>query len=178
MVAMIRGNFVKLILLLLLIPVFNTGCVEVENPVMTDENIKAFESQEIIDLIPYWHRPIKEWRNVHMDKFNSGEVTLSNCIVCHSDPETFCNRCHEYVGVKNIVIDKSQKEFLKLELSPSLRAPDEPPMKHYPLETWVFNHDDAIIFANVNINQCLGCHQQAQAFCNKCHKNVGVRKIK
>lgn len=175
---MVARNYIKLIALLLLIPAFTFGCMDNELPIMTDEEIKSFEANETNDLIPYWHRPIKKWRTVHMDKLKSGKLTLSNCIVCHNEPEQFCNACHKYMGVKNISIDKSHKEHLRLEVAPGITAPKDGDINHLPIEKWRFQHDNAIIFTKTTIDDCLGCHQQANAFCNKCHTNVDVRKIK
>jgi hypothetical protein len=50
---------------------------------------------------PEYHSPAERWRTLHGELLNRGDFTPRECILCH-DPQTGCNRCHQYVGVKKI----------------------------------------------------------------------------
>lgn len=50
---------------------------------------------------PETHSPLEWWQTHHMDVVNRGDLTEADCQHCH-EPETSCNNCHSYVGVKEI----------------------------------------------------------------------------
>lgn len=127
-----------------------------------------------VDIMPWYHIPVKKWRSSHMNIINSGAVTKENCLPCHYEPEKFCNKCHEYVGVKGIFPSgKNARQLLSLEIVEGL----EPTPDHIPIGDWRTKHDEAIIFRKVSIDTCYLCHSEPDKFCNRCHKNAGVRNI-
>jgi hypothetical protein len=51
---------------------------------------------------PATHVPVERWRTHHLEYLNNGLVSQDQCMTCHQ-PEKYCNKCHEYVGVMRIV---------------------------------------------------------------------------
>ncbi|KJR40474.1 hypothetical protein MCHI_003633 [Candidatus Magnetoovum chiemensis] len=145
----------------------------VDKPDLSKEEAPAFKALHTVNLYPGYHTPLDRWRRIHMDKLKSKQVTIDNCVVCHTEPNKFCNRCHDYLGTKRIHVDKSYKEILQLE-TPKMEAPDT----HTPADEWRFKHDNYIIFEDgADISTCLGCHSSADKFCNKCHTKGDIRPI-
>jgi hypothetical protein len=52
--------------------------------------------------VPEYHSPLGWWQLHHMDVLNRGDFTQADCLKCH-EPQSSCNSCHSYVGVKEIV---------------------------------------------------------------------------
>lgn len=50
---------------------------------------------------PEYHSPLPWWQTHHMDMLNRGDLAQSDCFYCH-EPQTSCNNCHSYVGVKEV----------------------------------------------------------------------------
>lgn len=50
---------------------------------------------------PATHTPVERWRTHHLEYLNSGLLAQDQCMSCHQ-PDTYCNRCHQYVGAKLI----------------------------------------------------------------------------
>lgn len=50
---------------------------------------------------PVTHVPVEHWRTHHREAINRGEFPEAECQKCH-DPDTYCNNCHTYVGVRRI----------------------------------------------------------------------------
>ena len=51
---------------------------------------------------PEYHSPLDTWQTHHIDVVNQGIVQQSDCLYCHQ-PDTTCNRCHSYIGAKEIL---------------------------------------------------------------------------
>lgn len=52
------------------------------------------------DLTP----PMDTWKANHMKSVNSDSI--ANCKGCHANTATFCDKCHDYVGVKPAILAK------------------------------------------------------------------------
>ena len=50
---------------------------------------------------PEYHSPLDWWQTHHMDVVSQGNFRQADCLYCH-EPQTSCNNCHQYVGVKAI----------------------------------------------------------------------------
>ncbi len=99
------------VFLLCISVVLLSSCQKVPKPTKNGEGPLALKVMEGIPA-PQYHKPIKRWVATHMDKLAVGGVVLKNgevkkisiegCMGCHSDPDNFCNHCHDYVGVKRV----------------------------------------------------------------------------
>ncbi|MBF0487612.1 MAG: hypothetical protein HQK98_05565 [Nitrospirae bacterium] len=149
------------------------GCERPEMPAVGAKGESALQVPEGIHLFPWYHVKDKIASN-HMTLISKGKVTVANCLPCHHNPDKFCNKCHEYVGVEPVLVGKTYKDVLALEMPP---PGIPPPPSHSPIETWKTTHDEAIISGKETIATCSGCHPAADQFCNKCHENAYIRKI-
>jgi len=68
----------------------------------TWDNDPTVLADPLQDQAPGNHMPVERWRTHHFEYINSGLVTEQRCMTCHQ-PDTYCNRCHEYVGAKRVV---------------------------------------------------------------------------
>ncbi len=93
------------ILLLMLSLMLAVGCQKVEKPAIKGKGPLALEVMEGLPA-PDYHKPARVWMATHMDNLNAGKVKMEECLGCHMEPDKFCNNCHNYVGVKKIVIPK------------------------------------------------------------------------
>lgn len=94
---------------------FAYGCQKVEKPAVNGQGKLALVVMEGISA-PDYHQPLHKWTATHMDKLKKGMVTtekgetekisVDSCMGCHNNPENFCNNCHNYVGVKKIMVKK------------------------------------------------------------------------
>ena len=50
---------------------------------------------------PSTHSPLDWWQKHHPNVVNNGDLREQDCLYCHN-PQTSCNNCHRYVGVKQI----------------------------------------------------------------------------
>ena len=48
------------------------------------------------------HTPLERWRTHHLEYINARLIGEDQCMKCH-EPESYCNNCHKYVGVKRVV---------------------------------------------------------------------------
>ncbi|MFQ5340438.1 MAG: c-type cytochrome domain-containing protein [Anaerolineae bacterium] len=62
---------------------------------------------------------------------------------------------------------------LALSVPAGLTAPDY----HEPLANWRTTHFAYVQASDLGETECLGCHADPDAFCNRCHGYVGVRLI-
>ena len=51
--------------------------------------------------VPEYHNPLTWWQTNHMDVLARGDLNETDCRYCHV-PQSSCNNCHAYVGVKGI----------------------------------------------------------------------------
>ncbi len=142
-----------------------------EKPLVGGDGNFVFEVAKEINLLPWYHAFPDEWRAMHMEKIGNRKVKKENCLICHYDPEKFCYRCHNYVGVKKVIFkDKKPFKFEGLD--------SDPPEDHVPIEKWRVLHDNTIISGKNSIkDHCLTCHFDPDNFCNICHSSINVRKI-
>jgi hypothetical protein len=169
-----NNKYIFLLMLFLVLIVIGVGCQRVEKPSMGGEGVTSLQTVKNVDIMPWYHLPVDNWRATHMDFIEAGKVQKENCLPCHYEPDKFCNRCHGYVGVKKVFPEnKTGRELLSLEIMKDL----EPTPDHDPLVKWRTAHDEAIVFGQSSIDGCLGCHFEPDNFCNKCHLNAGIRKI-
>jgi len=166
-------KLVRLILLVLILGIATVGCQRIEKPAVGSKGELSLMKVENVDLLPWYHRPISKWRASHMDMISSGKVSAKGCLACHYEPDKFCNKCHQYVGVKKVFEGKNGREVLELSIMEGM----EPPANHKPLYKWRTKHDEMIVFGKESIGDCLGCHFEPDKFCNRCHLNIGIRKI-
>lgn len=52
---------------------------------------------------PEYHNPLEWWQLNHKNVVNRVDLEQADCLYCHV-PATSCNNCHDYVGVKQIVL--------------------------------------------------------------------------
>ncbi|MBF0518059.1 MAG: hypothetical protein HQK97_13275 [Nitrospirae bacterium] len=162
------------IVLLVVFAFVAAGCKNIEKPAVGGTGDSALELPTGIKIFPWYHENGKIANN-HMTLMAKGKVNEANCLPCHQNPDKFCNKCHDYVGVPKVMAGKTYKDILALEMP----APGVPaPPSHTPIDTWKTAHDESIINGKETIATCAGCHPVAEQFCNKCHDNAGIRKIK
>jgi hypothetical protein len=167
------SNF-KLLIMIFSLLLIVSSCEKVDKPAVNGKGTLALEVAKETDIVPWHHMPADKWRSTHMDLISSGKVSKDSCLLCHPEPDKFCDKCHEYVGVKKVVFtDKDLKHLLSLEIMPGLL----PTPDHSPINEWRIKHDNSIIYGQTPITTCLGCHPEPDKFCNKCHLNAGIRKI-
>jgi hypothetical protein len=157
-------------LLLLLV----LGCEKADKPAVNGKGALSLEVAKGTDISPWHHMPADKWRASHMDFISSGKASQNSCLLCHAEPDKFCNKCHEYVGVKKVAFENTDvKKLLALEVAEGL----QPTPDHAPLQEWRIKHDNAILSGQAQLTACLGCHFEPDKFCNKCHATSGIRKI-
>ncbi|MCG6553898.1 MAG: hypothetical protein L7F77_16360 [Candidatus Magnetominusculus sp. LBB02] len=165
---------VILIVALTALVIAGAGCDRTERPAIAADGDAKLEIPAGIHIFPWYHNKETIAAN-HMILIAKEKVAVSNCLPCHHEPDKFCNKCHEYVGVRKVLVGKTYKDVLALEM-PVAGIPAPP--SHTPIETWKTGHDETIIYGKETIATCSGCHTSADNFCNKCHENAGIRKIK
>ncbi|MBF0345250.1 MAG: hypothetical protein HQL06_13605 [Nitrospirae bacterium] len=170
-----NGQFKILSLLTVLCCVLIFSC-NVEKPSPDGHGELALQVPAGVDVMPWFHLPIDKFRGNHMNLIRSGKVSAEGCLTCHSEPNKFCNKCHDYVGVKHVFTDTAGKP-LRDQLNLSVDSAIPPPDNHKDLEKWRTTHDNVIINGEDNIKTCLGCHSEPDNFCNQCHAKIGIRKI-
>ena len=52
---------------------------------------------------PDYHSPLDWWTANHPHGISDGVFSQRECMLCHA-PEDSCNKCHEYVGVKEVAL--------------------------------------------------------------------------
>lgn len=55
---------------------------------------------------PEYHAPAPRWQVIHGQAIQRGDFSRRECILCHN-PETGCNKCHQYVGAAKITVPES-----------------------------------------------------------------------
>lgn len=76
------------------------GCEQVPKP----EIRKPGPLQVIVPAgtpIPEYHTPAERWRVQHSKAINLKDFSEKECLLCHN-PQTGCQKCHKYVGAKEI----------------------------------------------------------------------------
>ncbi len=53
---------------------------------------------------PDYHTPLEWWTANHPQAIGDGTFSMRECMLCHV-PEDSCNKCHDYVGVKQVHAD-------------------------------------------------------------------------
>ncbi|MBF0539169.1 MAG: hypothetical protein HQL03_13050 [Nitrospirae bacterium] len=168
-----RSTLTRLLLLLVLCTVWSIGC-SVEKPTANGSGELALTIPTDVDLMPWYHLPIDKFKGNHMDMIASGKIKAEGCLPCHNEPDKFCNKCHDYVGVNHVFTEgKSIEAILNLVEPKDMPPPDS----HKDIAKWRTTHDNAIIKGDEKVSDCLGCHAEPDEFCNKCHNSVGIRKI-
>ena len=81
------------------------GCQQVQKPELNGEGPLAIRVARGT-TVPEYHAPAERWRIQHKEALNQGDFTQRECILCH-DPQTGCNRCHQYAGVKQVSIPEA-----------------------------------------------------------------------
>jgi hypothetical protein len=92
------------------------GLIIVFYPSYVEEPVKNGPGPMAIRLdpgltAPQTHTPLDWWQTHHMDVLNQGDLSEADCLYCHN-PQTSCNNCHNYVGVKLIAGSKWQPAIL------------------------------------------------------------------
>jgi len=82
------------------------GCQQVPKPERNGEGPLAIVVPRD-STAPEYHAPIERWRRIHQDAINRGDFTQRECVLCHN-PKTGCNRCHGYIGVKEVRVSESE----------------------------------------------------------------------
>ncbi len=89
-------------LLIILALILGFYPIQVEKPVVDGIGPMAIRMHPDLPAPPT-HSPLDWWQTHHMDAVNQGHLTETDCLYCH-EPETSCNNCHSYVGVKQITL--------------------------------------------------------------------------
>jgi len=76
------------------------GCALPEMPSQEATGANRLELDPDLEP-PVTHVPLEYWRTHHREAVSRGEFPENECQKCH-DPDTYCNNCHGYVGVKQI----------------------------------------------------------------------------
>ena len=53
---------------------------------------------------PDYHNPLDWWTANHPHTISDGVFSKRECMLCHV-PEDSCNKCHDYVGVRQVQLD-------------------------------------------------------------------------
>lgn len=53
---------------------------------------------------PDYHNPLDWWTANHPHGISDGVFSQRECMLCHV-PEDSCNKCHDYVGVRQVQAD-------------------------------------------------------------------------
>jgi len=78
------------------------ACQQVQKPELKGEGPLAVTVPRGTSA-PEYHSPAERWRILHGQALNEGDFTQKECILCHN-PQTGCNPCHQYLGVKRVSI--------------------------------------------------------------------------
>ena len=62
---------------------------------------------------PEYHSPAARWQVSHGQAINWGDFTQRECVLCHN-PETSCNKCHQYVGTPKITVPEASLYWVNL----------------------------------------------------------------
>jgi hypothetical protein len=92
------------------------GCQQVEKPELKGEGPLAVTVARGTS-VPEYHAPAERWRIRHKEAINEGDFTERECILCHN-PETGCNQCHEYAGVKKISVPEAVLYWAETKAKP------------------------------------------------------------
>jgi hypothetical protein len=82
-----------------------TACQPVERPELKGEGPLAVVAPRG-STSPEYHAPIERWRTIHMEAVNQGDFSQRECVLCHN-PKTGCNRCHKYIGAKEVSVPEA-----------------------------------------------------------------------
>lgn len=82
-----------------------SACQQVEKPELKGEGPLAVTVTRGTS-VPEYHAPAERWRIRHKEAINQGDFAERECILCHN-PQTGCNLCHQYVGVKEISVPEA-----------------------------------------------------------------------
>ncbi|MGQ9694126.1 MAG: hypothetical protein ACUVWV_05210 [Thermodesulfobacteriota bacterium] len=81
------------------------GCEQVSKPEIRKEG----PLQIIVPAgtsIPEYHTPAERWRIQHSKAINQKDFSEGECLLCHN-PQTGCQKCHKYVGAKDIKLPET-----------------------------------------------------------------------
>ena len=81
------------------------GCQQVQKPELKGEGPLAVVVPRG-STAPEYHAPIERWRSIHMEAVNQGDFTQRECVLCHN-PKTGCNKCHQYIGAKEVSVPEA-----------------------------------------------------------------------
>ncbi len=81
------------------------GCQQVQKPELKGEGPLAVVVPRG-STAPEYHAPLERWRTHHMEAINRGDFTQRECVLCHN-PDTGCNRCHNYIGAKTVSVPEA-----------------------------------------------------------------------
>ncbi len=76
------------------------GCEKVSKPEIRNPGPLQIEVPAGA-AVPEYHVPAEKWRVVHGRAINLRDFSEKECILCHN-PQTGCQKCHRYVGGKEI----------------------------------------------------------------------------
>jgi hypothetical protein len=99
---MLKVILLAVLLVLICGVVAVSGYARVERPAVGGSGPLAIEMPAGLSAPDYHQQPLAAWwRTRHGERVTSSAV-LQECVACHN-PQTSCNNCHAYVGVKPIV---------------------------------------------------------------------------
>src|SRR4030042_4783368 len=81
------------------------GCQQVQKPELKGEGPLAVVVPRG-STAPEYHAPMERWRSIHMEAINQGDFTQRECVLCHN-PKTGCNKCHQYIGAKEVSVPET-----------------------------------------------------------------------
>jgi hypothetical protein len=81
------------------------GCQQVQKPELNGQGPLAVRVARGT-AVPEYHAPAERWRVQHQEALNRGDFSQKECILCHN-PRTGCNQCHQYAGVKQILVPEA-----------------------------------------------------------------------
>ena len=81
------------------------ACQQVQKPELKGEGPLAVVVPRG-STAPEYHAPIERWRTIHMEAVNQGDFSQRECVLCHN-PKTGCNRCHTYIGAKEVSVPEA-----------------------------------------------------------------------
>lgn len=92
------------VLLVAALAVFFVGCdLGVQKPVKDGTGPLAITISRTREA-PDYHNPLEWWTANHPQGISDGTFSKRECMLCHV-PEDSCNKCHDYVGVKQVSAD-------------------------------------------------------------------------
>ncbi|WP_457554394.1 hypothetical protein [Candidatus Pyrohabitans sp.] len=142
-----------------------SGCVAPPEKPVKDSTLKEHPSPKV---------DMTYWKANHGKEVEAGKASEESCINCHQ-PENFCNKCHAYVGVRQIEVG-----------TPPPPAAAEAPKEEKPAETQPEAEAKPVLHGEGRCDQChdaptledmrTGLHKQAfekfeghKNFCSECH---------